>query len=88
MGFELMYKIILKKRAKKFIDKLPKNEKAKIISAIEKLPDLGDIKPVKGYADMFRLRISDYRIIYSIDNGRYIILVIDAGSRGQIYKRY
>lgn len=35
-----------------------------------------------------RLRVGDYRIIYRVDNGRLIVLVIDAGSRGDIYKRY
>ena len=30
-----MYKIVLKKKAKKFIDKLPLNEKKRIVAAIE-----------------------------------------------------
>lgn len=34
-----MYKIVLKKKAKKFIDKLPLNEKKRIVAAIEKLPE-------------------------------------------------
>lgn len=55
-----MYKIIIKKKAKKFIDKLPKNEKSRIVSAIEKLPNGEDIKKLKGYNDLLRLRIGDY----------------------------
>lgn len=31
-----MYQIILKKKAKKFIDKLPHNEKLRVVSAIIK----------------------------------------------------
>lgn len=81
-----MYQIIIRKRAKKFIDKLPQNEKKRIIMAIEKLPDSENVKKLKGYDDIFRLRVGDYRIIYTIDNGRLIITVIDAGNRGQIYK--
>ena len=34
-----MYNIIIKKPAKKFIDKLPKNDKQRVMDAIEKLPD-------------------------------------------------
>lgn len=83
-----MYSIVLKKKAKKFIDKLPKNEKVRIVSAIEQLPNGEDIKKLKGYSDLLRLRIGDYRIIYKIDNGKYIILVIDVGNRGDIYKKY
>ena len=83
-----MYRIVIKKRAKKFIDKLPLNEKKRVVSAIEQLPNGEDIKQLKGHAGMLRLRVGDYRIIYTVDNGELIICVIDAGSRGQIYNRY
>lgn len=44
MGAVNMFSIVLKKRAKKFIDRLPRNEKVRIVSAIEKLPEGDDIK--------------------------------------------
>ena len=72
-----MYKIIIKKKAKKFIDKLPKNEKIRIVKAIEVLPNGEDIKKLKGHSDLFRLRVGDYRIIYTVDNGELIVYVID-----------
>lgn len=83
-----MYRVVLKKRAKKFIDKLPKGEKIRIVSAIEQLPYGEDIKKLKGHSDLLRLRVGDYRIIYTVDNGEYVILVIDIGNRGDIYKKY
>lgn len=73
-----MYTIVLKKRAKKFIDRLPLNEKRRIVSAIEQLPNGEDIKKMKGHSDLLRLRVGEYRIIYTVDNGRCIIFVIDA----------
>lgn len=42
-----MYQIIIRKRAKKFIDKLPQNEKKRIIMAIEKLPDSENVRKLK-----------------------------------------
>lgn len=42
-----MYSIVLKKRVKKFIDKLPKNEKLRIVAAIKQLPNGEDIKKLK-----------------------------------------
>lgn len=83
-----MYRVVLKKRAKKFIDKLSKSEKIRIVSAIEQLPDGEDIKKLKGHSDLLRLRVGDYRIIYTVDNGEYVVLVIDVGNRGDIYKKY
>ena len=65
-----MYQIIIKKKAKKFIDKLPLNERKRIVSAIEQLPNGEDIKKQKGYDNLLRLRVGSYRIIYSIDNGK------------------
>ena len=83
-----MYKIIIQKRAKKFIDKLPLNEKRRVVAAIEQLPNGNKIKKMKNHNDLFRLRVGDYRIIYTVDNGELIVYVIDAGNRGQIYNDY
>lgn len=77
-----MYQIIIRKSAKKFIDKLPQNEKKRVVAAIEKLPNNVNVKKLKGHHDIFRLRVGDYRIIYTIDNGKLIITVIGAGNRG------
>lgn len=83
-----MYQIIIKKKAKKFIDKLPKNEKQRIVTAIEQLPNGEDIKKLKGHTDLLRLRVGEYRIIYTVDNGELVVIVIDAGNRGEIYNKY
>lgn len=88
MGTCLMYRIIVKKKAKKFIDKLPINERKRIVYAIERLPNGEDIKKLKGYSDLLRLRVGEYRIIYSVDNGKLIVYVVDVGNRGDIYKKY
>lgn len=83
-----MYKIIIKKKAKKFIDNLPKNERLRIVKAIELLPNGEDIKKLKGHSNLLRLRVGDYRIIYTVDNGELVIYIIDAGNRGEIYNKY
>lgn len=88
MGAFLMYRIVLKKKAKKFIDSLPQNERRRVVAAIEQLPNGEDIKKLKGHTDLLRLRVGEYRIIYTVDHGELIVYVIDAGNRGQIYNRY
>ena len=84
-----MYRIVFKKRAKHFIDRLPQNERQRVVAAIELLPDGEDIKRLKGrHKNLLRLRVGSYRIIYKVDNGLLIVYVIDAGNRGEIYNRY
>ena len=83
-----MYRIVIRKPARKFIEKLPQNEKRRVVEAIEKLPDGEDIKALKGHPGMLRLRVGNYRIIYTVDNGELTVYVIDAGNRGEIYNRY
>ena len=83
-----MYNIIIKKKAKKFIDKLPQNDKKRIVKAIESLPDGEEIKKLTGHDELLRLRVGSYRIIYTVDHGKLTVYVIDAGNRGEIYNQY
>ncbi len=84
----MKYRIDIRRKAEKFIRKLPRQDKERVLSAIYRLPEGEDIKKLQGHEGLMRLRVGDYRIIYRMDNGRLIVLVIDAGSRGDIYKRY
>ena len=84
------YKITIEKLAEKFIMKLDRPEKERVLRAIAKLPHEGDIKRLKGKKSrgLLRLRVGDYRVVYTVDNGQLVVLVIDAGNRGDIYNRY
>ncbi|WP_340162580.1 type II toxin-antitoxin system RelE family toxin [Thermoclostridium caenicola] len=44
----------------------------------------GDVKKLKGYA-YYRLRVGDFRVIFTKNDKELVILVIDIGNRGQIY---
>ena len=57
-----MYQLIIKRKAKKFIDKLPKNEKNRVVSAIFKkrlivLADMESTIPAFMTASVSRLRV-------------------------------
>jgi mRNA interferase RelE/StbE len=82
----MKYKIVIEKKAVKFLSKQPKSQQERILKAISLLPDNGNIKPLKGYLGYFRLRVGDYRIIYSIDDNVYKICVVKIGNRGDVYK--
>jgi mRNA interferase RelE/StbE len=48
-------------------------------------PD-ADIKKLAGYADRYRLRVGDYRVIYEIADEQLIILVVGVGHRREAYR--
>ena len=85
------YKAIFSKNALKIFKKLDKTTAGRIIEAIETLCDnpheTSNTKKMKGYSDnVYRLRVGSYRIIYEIVNNELIIIVVNVGSRGDIYK--
>lgn len=84
----MKYQIILEKPAQKFLKRLNKVDKERILKAIYRLPEGEDIKKLKGHQDLLRMRVGDYRIIYTVDNGKLIVCIVDVGNRGDIYKRY
>ena len=71
------------KQAYKYLTKLHKPKREQIIAAINQIP-AGDIVKMRGIADLYRLRVGDYRVLFSQD---YAIIKIEKiGSRGDVYK--
>jgi mRNA interferase RelE/StbE len=82
---ENKYNISIIKKAEKFIKTQDKDTQRRIIKAIIELPQ-GDIKKLKGMDEIYRLRVGDLRILFEKNDKELIIIVIDIGNRGQIYK--
>lgn len=80
------------KAAVKYLQGLPKKLRDLLRNAIAELtkqPPQGDIKPMQGYKDgRYRLRVGKYRVIYrySRDGEIDILIIMEIGSRGDIYK--
>lgn len=82
----MKYNIQYSKRCLKYLKKLDKSNQIRIIKAINELP-LGDVKKLQGDNPNYRLRIGDYRVIFSKDDEELIILVIKIGPRVDVYNR-
>jgi len=83
----MIYKINIKRKAQKFIDKQERKQQVRIYKAIYNQP-AGDIKKMQSYSNKYRLRVGKYRIIFEWIENKIIIDVTDADSRGDIYKIY
>jgi mRNA interferase RelE/StbE len=85
-----MYKIIYRKTAQKALLRLSVAMRTEFRDAFCLLAENPnrhglDVKPLQG-REGFRLRIGQWRAIYRVERERLIILVLDIGSRGDIYK--
>ena len=85
------WKIFFQKSAHKEYTKLPKRVRLKIDEAFEILSinPLGEIlrfKKIRGKDNHYRIRVGDYRIIYTPQESKLIIRVIRIGHRKDVYK--
>jgi mRNA interferase RelE/StbE len=84
-----VYKILLRKSVLKDLDKIPKKELQRIIQKIRRLAH--DPRP-QGYEkisglDRFRIRLGNYRIIYSVQDDELTIWVVKIGHRRDVYRK-
>jgi mRNA interferase RelE/StbE len=87
-----MYSIKFHKQVKKFIQSRTKQEKLRLKEKFQNLSENPfpnnqrlDIKKMEG-VDFYRLRVGNYRFIFSIENSELVVYVEKAGNRGDIYK--
>lgn len=79
------YKLTYHKDTVKFIAKQEKAIQERIAQGLKgllKIPPNGDIKPIKGYVGLYRLRIG----LFEISLAEKVIYIRAIDSRGGIYK--
>ncbi len=80
------YSVEFSKKATKNYARLPEDYKSLVDLALYKLSE-GlpiDIKPIIGEKDIYRIRVGQYRILFTIiDN---VVLISRIGPRGDVYK--
>jgi mRNA interferase RelE/StbE len=84
------YRIEWRPRARKAFLALDKPVRRRIGEAVEALaadPRPAAAKMITGAHGVLRIRVGDYRVLYTIDEGQLIVLVLDAGHRSEIYGR-
>jgi mRNA interferase RelE/StbE len=83
-----MYEVVFQINIKNFLKKLPKKDAANILETIESLtvdPRPRWVEKLQGRSG-YRTRVGNYRIIYSVDDGKLIIFIIDVDHRKDVYK--
>jgi len=88
---DIAYSIEYKKSVEKELRKLSSTQLKGIVVKIRALatnprPE-GSVK-LRGSSDLFRIRHTDYRVIYQIQNEKLIILVVKVGHRPEVYREF
>lgn len=74
--------------ARRQLKKINKGVQVQIVQALESLavaPRPPGVKKLKGSDGFYRIRVADYRIIYQINDGELVILVVMIGNRRDVY---
>jgi mRNA interferase RelE/StbE len=85
-----MYKVEVRRRAQRALDKLPKSDFQAVIESIKglvEIPRPRGIEKVKS-TGLWRIRQGDYRIIYAIDDKEHLVTVVRVGHRKEIYRAF
>ncbi len=73
----------------KFLKKIPEEDLERIRAKLSELTDPYSVKTSKlrGYDDTFRIRVGGYRILYTVNDRKKVVVVFKIDRRGRIYKR-
>lgn len=82
------YVVMVAKAADRNIDALDGSVRPRVIRAIQALKS--DARPAgckkMAGAELWRIRVGDYRVVYSIEDAQLIVLVVRVGHRREIYR--
>lgn len=84
------YSVEWRRSAAKELKKLPQDVVLRILSAVEELsanPYPAGTKKLVGAEHSYRIRVGDYRIVYSIWASRLAIEIVRVGDRKDIYRQ-
>ncbi len=85
----MAYVVILKPSARKAVLKLDRDTQRKIVRLLEALavnPRPVGVTKLQGADDLYRVRIGDYRVVYEIQDGKLIVLVLRVAHRRDVYR--
>ncbi len=83
------YRIEVSATAEKQIRKLPVDDQVRVLRAIQHLAlenHPSGCRKLQGYEDVFRIRVGRYRVIYSVESGRLIVIILKVGHRRDVYR--
>lgn len=83
------YRIEVARTAEKQIRALGRPDQERVLRAIRGLatdPFPDGCRKLKGYEDVFRLRVGTFRVLYSVESRRVVIIILRVARRRDVYR--
>jgi mRNA interferase RelE/StbE len=83
------YRVEVSATAERQLRKLSRPDQVRLIRSMQALsndPRPPGCRKLSGYEDVFRIRVGRYRILYSIEDRRLVIIVLKVGDRKDVYR--
>ncbi len=83
------YTVIVERQAEKALRRLPKDLLTRfdrLLLSLADEPRPAGCKKLRGYENLYRLRVGDWRLIYAIEDDQLVVLVIEIAPRGEAYR--
>ena len=86
----MAYVVSFKPSAEKALRKLSQTTQKRIVAAVEELQD--DPRPpgcvkLSGEDELWRIHVGDFRVVYSVQDDKLIVLVVRVAHRKDVYRR-
>lgn len=83
------YRVLVSRRVRKQISRIDRSNQLRIRAALDLLatePRPPKCVALSGFESTYRVRVGDYRIIYSIHDEIRVVAVIRVGHRREVYR--
>ncbi len=83
------YEVSYDPKAVKEIKKLDHKVARRVVRAVDALsadPRPASSRSLTGHADLRRLRVGDYRVIYTVRDAELVVLALRVAHRGSVYR--
>ena len=77
------------KKALREINSFSGRDRARVLEAVKEMgsnPFLGDVKPLKPVRALFRRRVGDYRIVFTVNFEVGEVVILKVGRRESVYE--
>ena len=85
----MRYSILLSPGAERNLGALDKPVQRRVVARIEALaenPRPAGVTKLQVEANAWRVRVGDYRVLYTIEDVRLVVLVVKIGNRREVYR--